>query len=281
MKKFITRAITGVVYVALVVAALYFGHEWKLIFFGILNLLALNEFYKLTAEPNRRKITLLYDLAAGTFIYLNMMMLIPVLIVRLVYELYTRHADSIRSLSLSIFGYIYISLPLCILNNFESLLNFDIISVGGYGGEGDWAYLLAMFVFIWLNDTGAYCVGSMIGGKIFVGKKMFPRISPKKSWEGFFGGLAFCIAAAYIISRFIPDTWNPLGVTQNQWIVFGALTTIIATWGDLVESLIKRTLGVKDSGNLLPGHGGILDRIDSLLLVIPATFCLFCVFLFI
>ena len=281
MKKFITRAITGVVYVALVVAALYFGHEWKLIFFGILNLLALNEFYKLTAEPNRRKITLLYDLAAGTFIYLNMMMLIPVLIVRLVYELYTRHADSIRSLSLSIFGYIYISLPLCILNNFESLLNFDIISVGGYGGEGDWAYLLAMFVFIWLNDTCAYCVGSMIGGKIFVGKKMFPRISPKKSWEGFFGGLAFCIAAAYIISRFIPDTWNPLGVTQNQWIVFGALTTIIATWGDLVESLIKRTLGVKDSGNLLPGHGGILDRIDSLLLVIPATFCLFCVFLFI
>ena len=281
MKKFITRAITGVVYVALVVAALYFGHEWKLIFFGILNLLALNEFYKLTAEPNRRKITLLYDLAAGTFIYLNMMMLIPVLIVRLVYELYTRHADSIRSLSLSIFGYIYISLPLCILNNFESLLNFDIISVGGYGGEGDWAYLLAMFIFIWLNDTAAYCVGSMIGGKIFVGKKMFPRISPKKSWEGFFGGLAFCIAAAYIISRFIPDTWNPLGVTQNQWIVFGALTTIIATWGDLVESLIKRTLGVKDSGNLLPGHGGILDRIDSLLLVIPATFCLFCVFLFI
>ena len=281
MKKFITRAITGVVYVALVVAALYFGHEWKLIFFGILNLLALNEFYKLTAEPNRRKITLLYDLAAGTFIYLNMMMLIPVLIVRLVYELYTRHADSIRSLSLSIFGYIYISLPLCILNNFESLLNFDIISVGGYGGEGEWAYLMAMFIFIWLNDTGAYCVGSMIGGKIFVGKKMFPRISPKKSWEGFFGGLAFCIAAAYIISRFIPDTWNPLGVTQNQWIVFGALTTIIATWGDLVESLIKRTLGVKDSGNLLPGHGGILDRIDSLLLVIPATFCLFCVFLFI
>ena len=119
---------------------------------------------------------------------------------------------------------------------------------------------LCMFILIWLSDTGAFCVGSLCGKH-----KLFERISPKKSWEGFFGGLLFCIAAgaAFHYLFDILDLWTSM--------LFGAIVCVFGTWGDLVESLIKRSLGVKDSGNILPGHGGILDRIDSLLLVVPAT----------
>ncbi len=123
--------------------------------------------------------------------------------------------------------------------------------------------LLAMFILIWLSDTGAFCVGSLMGRH-----KLFKRISPKKSWEGFFGGLLFCLAA----SAFFYFYGNGVFGYLNLWqlLGMGAVVCVFGTWGDLVESLIKRSLGVKDSGSLLPGHGGILDRIDSLLLVTPA-----------
>ena len=121
--------------------------------------------------------------------------------------------------------------------------------------------VLAMFAFIWISDTGAYMVGCLIGKH-----RLFERISPKKSWEGFFGGLGLSIIIAALAARFIPDGYVLLS-GYAQWIVFAVLVTIFSTWGDLCESLIKRTVGVKDSGKLIPGHGGILDRIDSLLLV--------------
>ena len=117
---------------------------------------------------------------------------------------------------------------------------------------------LFMFVCIWLNDTGAYLVGCTIGKH-----RLFERISPKKSWEGFFGGMVFCIAAGAFAHLLI-------GGSQAIWIPFAIIVSVFATWGDLVESLIKRTAGVKDSGNIMPGHGGVLDRIDSLLFVAPA-----------
>ena len=113
--------------------------------------------------------------------------------------------------------------------------------------------LLTVFVAIWANDTGAYLAGSTFGKH-----KLFPSVSPKKSWEGFFGGFVASIIAAGLLLG-----WKPSS------LVFGAVISIAATWGDLFESMIKRQVGVKDSGNIIPGHGGILDRIDSLLLVLP------------
>ena len=121
-----------------------------------------------------------------------------------------------------------------------------------------------MFIMIWLNDTGAFCVGSMIGKH-----KLFPRISPNKSWEGFFGGVVFAIASAFVFKYGFPQYFDNISI--GGLCGLGVVVSAFATWGDLVESLIKRTLGVKDSGTLLPGHGGILDRIDSLLLVVPAS----------
>jgi phosphatidate cytidylyltransferase len=117
---------------------------------------------------------------------------------------------------------------------------------------------------IWLNDTGAYCVGSLLGKH-----RLCERLSPKKSWEGFFGGLVFCIAAGIVASYILSDSIYSFMIIT---ISLGVVVCVFATVGDLFESLIKRTLHVKDSGNLIPGHGGILDRIDSLLFVAPAVF---------
>ena len=115
-----------------------------------------------------------------------------------------------------------------------------------------------------MNDTGAFCVGSLIGRH-----RLFERISPKKSWEGFWGGLFFTIVAAVIIDTYFPAYFSEFDVIR--WVGMAIVVSAFSTWGDLAESMVKRTAGVKDSGHLLPGHGGILDRIDSLLFVVPAV----------
>ena len=126
---------------------------------------------------------------------------------------------------------------------------------------------LSVFVFLWINDSGAYCCGSLLGRH-----KLFPRISPGKSWEGSIGGFVFVAAAAALI-WYLTDLYgvNDLQLNLWQWIGLGLVVAVFGTWGDLVESLFKRTLGIKDSGNILPGHGGMLDRFDSSLLAIPAA----------
>jgi phosphatidate cytidylyltransferase len=142
--------------------------------------------------------------------------------------------------------------------------------------------LLALFVLIWVNDTGAYCVGSLTAKSKNGNHKMTPHISPKKSWEGLFGGIAFTIGAAFILNRF--GWFKAISVTGLElWIagIFGFLVSSFGTMGDLMESLFKRSIGVKDSGMFLPGHGGVLDRFDSALLAAPilATFAWLCYFI--
>lgn len=129
------------------------------------------------------------------------------------------------------------------------------------------AIVLAMFLMIWLNDTGAFVVGSLIGRT-----RLFVRLSPKKSWEGFFGGMLFSIASAFLIKYCFGTYSTDLSIMQL--CIMGAVVSIAATWGDLMESMFKRAANMKDSGHILPGHGGILDRIDSLLLVAPSLWLL-------
>jgi phosphatidate cytidylyltransferase len=121
--------------------------------------------------------------------------------------------------------------------------------------------LLAIFTFIWLNDTGAYLTGSLWGKH-----RLFERISPLKSWEGFFGGYAAVLIASQIFAKYFTI------LTWYEWLLFATVTAVAATLGDLTESLLKRTCGAKDSGNILPGHGGMLDRFDSVILVSPAVY---------
>ena len=124
---------------------------------------------------------------------------------------------------------------------------------------------MSIYVFLWVNDTGAYCTGSLLGRH-----KLFPRISPGKSWEGSIGGGLLVLAVAALIGWYE----NQSGAsTMNilEWMGLGLVVVFFGTWGDLVESLFKRTLGIKDSGDILPGHGGMLDRFDSSLMAIPAA----------
>lgn len=137
--------------------------------------------------------------------------------------------------------------------------------------------LLALFVLMWVNDSGAYCVGTLTAKRAEGNHKMFPRVSPKKSWEGLFGGIASAVFAAYILMHFgwFDTLWSKAdGMIANEMrlviaILFAILACGFGTLGDLLESLVKRTIGVKDSGRFLPGHGGVLDRFDSMLLASP------------
>lgn len=268
MKKLFTRAISGAIYVALIVAVLASGCNWAFLsIFTLFTILGVNEFHNLINHDGSmggsHRLLRVIDIfgAAGLFIALHFSLLpgvtrnywLPALlayiIVRLVAQLYARAANHLHCLAQSMLAMTYVALPLSLINliyfNYSPLL------------------LLASFIFIWINDTGAYCVGSLLGRH-----RLFERISPKKSWEGFWGGMAFCIAAAWLLHwlGFFPQGWS-----LAPAVGFAITASVFATWGDLVESLIKRTLGVKDSGNIMPGHGGILDRIDSLLLVTPAS----------
>lgn len=122
--------------------------------------------------------------------------------------------------------------------------------------------LLAVFVLVWVNDTGAYCIGTLTAKLPGGNHKMAPIISPKKSWEGLFGGVAFSLLTGYILSLYIETcSWW-------QWVLFALFVSLVGTYGDLIESKVKRRAGVKDSGKFLPGHGGVLDRFDSILLVV-------------
>jgi phosphatidate cytidylyltransferase len=156
---------------------------------------------------------------------------------------------------------LYIALPFSLLNT----LAFHAAPQGFVAYDA--VLPLSVFVFLWMNDTGAYLCGSLLGKH-----KLFPRISPGKSWEGSIGGGILVIAVAVLV-WYLTDEYqlNQLGLTAVEWAGLGLTVVIFGTWGDLVESLFKRTIGIKDSGNILPGHGGMLDRFDSSLLAIPAA----------
>lgn len=274
MKNLIKRSITGAIYVGLICACVLAGNWSYIVFFGIITIIALEEFYHLcnSSTGGENVSTLIVDVAGGLILSVglgcvNMSLMPPYttavlggtfftvyllyIIVRLVMQLYGQESSPLTNLAYSFMGQIYIALPLGLMSMYYTL------------NDGK-ALLMIMFVMIWLNDTGAFLVGSMVGKH-----RLFPRISPKKSWEGFIGGVVFAIAAGAIAKVCLPDYFETISMVALCGL--GLVVGIFATWGDLVESLIKRTLGVKDSGNILPGHGGILDRIDSLLLVIPAS----------
>ena len=260
MKNLIIRALSGAVYIALVISSIYFGGWLFATFFGILVIIGMHEAQKLAWKGKCSTTLQVRDIATGMALFLGAFASVafgtdprlaaplPILLVlaRFIAGLYLKEQSPIASWANSCFTICYVAVPLTTL----------ALILHTYG----MLIALFMFVCIWLNDTGAYLVGCTIGKH-----RLFERISPKKSWEGFFGGFVLCIAAGAAANLyFTEESWL-------QWAVLGAVVSIAATLGDLIESLIKRTVGVKDSGNIMPGHGGILDRIDSLLLVAPAT----------
>ena len=272
MKNFIIRTITGIIFVAAIVAS-FLRPEAMVLLFSIVTGLTIWEFTGLVNERENVTINRFICTVAGVYFFFAMtyfcsdlyagvaksVVFIPYLITiiyLLIAELYLKQDDPIQDWAYTMLSQMYIALPFSMLN----VLAFTSDSSGVV--VFNTLLPLSVFVFLWMNDTGAYCVGSLIGRH-----KLFPRISPGKSWEGSIGGAVVVLAVAAAISIYIDDVM----LTLPQWLGLGLVVVVFGTWGDLVESLFKRTLGIKDSGNILPGHGGMLDRFDSSLLAIPAA----------
>lgn len=259
MKNLLTRTLTGLVYVALIVGGVLVSNLTMMLLCYLLAALAVREFVRITGHATMVSsvvdvigaLLLVSTAATGDGILMGGVFLIY-LIVRLVMLVYAPRRDALASTAYSFMAMLYIAAPLTLLCALRAILPC-----------GQWL-VLGMFIMIWLNDTGAYLVGSAIGKH-----RLLERVSPKKSIEGFVGGVIFAVGAAPLFYYCFPEQFG--GFPLATLCAVGLCAGIIGTLGDLVESRIKRTVGVKDSGNILPGHGGILDRIDSLLLVTPAV----------
>ena len=177
-------------------------------------------------------------------------------------ELYNQKTEPLKNLAYTVLGQFYITIPFSLLSLLACLpLDGDT--------SYKWVPVIAIFIFIWMNDSGAYLVGSQLGKR-----RLFERISPKKSWEGFWGGLVFAVLSSALFGYLVPVLSIPI------WMGLALTVSVAGVFGDLTESMMKRILGVKDSGNILPGHGGMLDRFDAILFAIPAAIIYLSLFIF-
>jgi len=268
LKNLIIRALTGIIFVVVLISAIYIHPIFFLILFCIITGLTLWEFGGLVKHYENANLQRTVNVLGGvylfiaTFVYANGLtdgkIFLPYLLfimLTMIAELYYKAPNPINNWAFTLFAQVYCA------GSF-SMLNFIGAEPGTLGIMSYTPlFIMAIFIFVWLDDTGAYLVGSLIGKH-----KLFERISPKKSWEGFFGGLILALASSQAFAWFAPE------INRMNWLGLAATVVLFGTWGDLIESLLKRTLGVKDSGNVLPGHGGMLDRFDSVMLAVPASY---------
>lgn len=278
MKNFILRTVTGIVFV-IVLAASFFDALAMTLLFALITGMTIWEFTRLVNNRENVQVNRFICTAAGVFLFFAVTafcaefttssVFIPYLITVIylfVSGLFTKNNDPVNDWAYSMMSQMYIPLPLSCI----SILAFRSTP------EGYIIYNallpLSIFVFLWMNDTGAYLTGSLLGRH-----KLFPRVSPGKSWEGSIGGTIIVLGVAALIAYADHNTLlEGLGVTETglttiEWMGLGLVVVVFGTLGDLVESLFKRTLSVKDSGTILPGHGGMMDRFDSSLMAIPAS----------
>ena len=251
--EFITRTLSGAVLLAVVLGCLMFSKATFLLLLLIIGLGSQVEFLGISrqagVEPSR-----LLPLAIGAMVICGaffgsaeiLLLAIGGSFLLFVLELYRGSATPLGNIATSLMSVFYTAIPMAAL-----------ALIGLRGGEYDYRTVLAIIAITWINDIFAYIVGITMGRH-----RLFERISPKKSWEGFFGGLLFATAAAVAVGAM-------LGESLLLWGGVGVVVVVAAVLGDLVESMFKRSVGVKDSGALIPGHGGMLDRFDALLFAAP------------
>lgn len=260
MKNFWLRLITGLIFILAVVGGLWWNEYSYLFIFLTVVFLGMLEFIEIIKVGKKVSIQGYWSLIIGVFWYLILFfilrnnisakwlfLLVPFLISVFITELFRKKDTPILNIAVTLLAPFYVAFPF-------SFLHFLAFHHGVY----DYKLLLSFFVLIWANDTGAYCVGVVLGRN-----KFFPRISPNKTWEGFFGGVLITILVGVLISRF------DASLTVFQWALASLVVSTMGSLGDLVESMIKRSVGVKDSGSFLPGHGGVLDRFDAVIFAAP------------
>ena len=264
MKQFWIRLQSALIY-ALVMGGGILWHEYSFgVLFLVITFLSLNEYYNIihTKLSDSRVLFLyrplmvisglvlfmLFYASAGGYVSFHIMTFAPLLFfLPFILELFSSSSNPIHNIGLQLFGFVYLGISF-------AMVNFVVFHGGGYHAFP----LLGIIVMIWAYDSFAYLVGSRFGKR-----KLFPRLSPKKSWEGLGGGVVGIVIAAGLLYLIVPN------ILLVDWLLIGALIIVTGTFGDLVISLIKRSLQIKDTGSLIPGHGGILDRFDALILTIP------------
>lgn len=265
MSNLIKRSLTGVVFVAIVIGSILLGPDFFAGFFVVISQMALFEllglFQKGGYKPNK-----ILGVLAGVSVYVlltvvlrkevaavYLLLLVPIGFLLALAELYRKHDKPFQNIALTCFGVIYAVVPFALLNGLFNLQG-GIIS-------GEYELVLGFFCMIWASDTGAYLVGTQFGKH-----RLFERISPKKSWEGSVGGSAVAVGVGLLFAHLFP------AIAPIHWVVMALICVVFGTLGDLVESMLKRSLNVKDSGTALPGHGGFLDRFDAVLGAAPVLF---------
>lgn len=269
MNNFLTRTITALFFAITCVACIYFNGYIHLLFF-IFSIIGFNEYLRINGPKKRKALDRLYllfailmsasfaliqmNLIEEKFIWTNVFIIAFVFII----ELYKRDQHPFDQIGKLIVGYLYVIIP------------FALFTALGYlvSGEYNYEIPLGFLILVWANDSGAYVFGITLGKN-----RLFERISPKKSWEGFFGGLVIAAVAAYFISVYFHS------ISTENWIALSIIIVVFGTLGDLVESMLKRSKEIKDSGTILPGHGGVLDRFDGLLIAAPMVYAYLHLFL--
>lgn len=280
MNNFITRTLSAIVYAGVVVGSILvqpacFGGHMLLfgIVFMLVSTLAVREFHRLVGGSdvkiqsyammaNALLFCTLYFFFYGDLVWRWLLFTyVAVLLLTMIVHLFREKVNAVESWGNLCAGQLMIALPFALMS--------------GVVFHHKWL-MLALFILIWVNDSGAYIVGSLMSKRKGGNHKMFPRVSPAKSWEGLIGGFVFDLIAGYVFFRV---GWTAsLGLTAYPLLdslLFALVVGVFGTLGDLMESLMKRTVGVKDSGRFMPGHGGVLDRFDSLLLAVPVVYFLF------
>jgi phosphatidate cytidylyltransferase len=261
VSNFLKRTLTAAAFVAVLLGATYYSQLSFSILFFIITLLGIREFYALAEGINKPQ--KIWGIVTGAVVYISNALIcmgyadyrilainIPFIFLIFIIELYTKATNPFGNIASTILGIVYVAIPF-------SLLNYLVVYTGSYSYE----LIFGFFFILWSNDSGAYLAGSAFGKR-----KLMARVSPGKSWEGSAGGALI----SYVVVFIIAGWYTSLNILD--WMVIAAILIVIGTLGDLVESLYKRSKNVKDSGKLLPGHGGILDRFDSLLMATPFVF---------
>lgn len=265
----LTRTITGFLFVSSIVTAIFYGSYSSAFLFVLIVLLGVDEFYNLVKKNKAIQpmkswgeltslifIGTLIPIAQGNITIKWVSIPVAMLFFTFIIELYRKKEQPFLNIAYTLLGILYIVIPFAMLYHLGFYHDYTFTPQFSY------QLIIGFFIILWANDTGAYLAGRFLGKH-----KLLERISPKKTWEGSAGGGVLAIAISMLIAQYFTN------INIIEWVIMSIIVVVFGGIGDLVESMLKRSLGIKDSGKLLPGHGGILDRFDGLLISVPFVYC--------